>query len=129
MAENTPTTLRDYPAKFNTTEIPFFYGQEQFQKVQTTSLSESGKDLVQITRNSKLAISCSFEIADVDWVKTFKSFSLLPSFTLHLYDVITDGYAQYTVRMEDYSQLRMRRSDRLTGAKGRWSVAFTLREF
>lgn len=129
MAENTPTTLRDYPAKFNTTEIPFFYGQEQFTKVQTTSMSESGKDLIQITRNSKLVIPCTFEIADVDWVKVFKSFSLLSSFTLSLYDVIADDYVQYTVRMEDYSHFRARKSDRLTAAKGRWTVAFTLREF
>ena len=138
MAENTPiindepvtpTTLSDYPTMFNTTEIPFFYGTETYEKVQTTSLSESGKDLVQIVRTSKLSISCSFNIADVEWVQTFRQFSLLPSFTLKLYDPLTDDYAEHTVRMEDYSHTRVRFSDRLEAVKGVWNVSFTIREF
>lgn len=121
--------LQEYPVMFNDVAIPFFYGQEQFPKVQTTSMSESGKDLVQITRDSKLIIPCSFEIADVAWVKIFREFSLLREFTLSIYDVIADGYVTYRVRIEDYSHTRMRKSERLTAAKGRWSVAFTIREF
>ena len=136
MAENTPviadeepTALSDYPVKFNDTEIPFFYGNEQFTKVQTTSMSESGKDLIQTVRNSKLVIPCSFMVADVEWVKTFKEFSLLPSFTLSIYDVITDAYAQHTVRIEDYTHLRRRKSELLTAVKGVWTVTFTIKEF
>ena len=129
VAEETPTTLSDYPAMFNSTEIPFFYGQEQFPKVQTVSQRESGKDLVQIVRDSKLTISCSFTVADVDWVKTFREFSLLSSFTLKLYDVVLDDYATYTVRMEDYSQSKVRKSEQLTEVKGVWNISFTIKEF
>lgn len=127
MAEN--TRLADFPAMFNTTEIPFFYGQETYEKIQTTSMSESGKDLVQIVRTSKLSVSCSFNLADVAWVKTFKEFSILPSFTLKLYDVVTDAYAEHTVRMEDYTQTRVRFSDKLEAVKGVWNVSFTIKEF
>lgn len=136
MAENTPvvaeetqTYLSDYPAKFNDTVIPFFYGQESFAKVQTTSQSESGKDLVQITRDSKLTIPCSFKVADRAWVKIFKEFSLLRSFTLSLYDVIADNYVTYTVRIEDYTHNRVRKSQELTAVKGVWEVAFNIVEF
>ena len=124
-----PTKLKDFPAMFNQTEIPFFYGQEQFSKVQTSNQSESGKDLIQITRDSKLTIPCSFEIADVAWVKTFREFSLMKSFKLKLYDVLKDEYTEYTVRMEDYSHIRKRKSDQLEEIKGVWTVAFTLQEF
>lgn len=127
MAEN--TTLADYPTLFNDVAIPFFYGTESYEKVQTTSLSESGKDLVQIVRNSKLSISCSFNLADADWVRTFRSFSLLPSFTLSLYDPVTDAYATYTVRIEDYSHSKVRFSEKLESVKGVWNVSFTIKEY
>lgn len=129
MAENTVTTLRDFPTMFNDVEIPFFYGSESYEKVQNSSLSESGKDFVQIVRNSKLSISCEFNLADVAWVKTFREFSLLPSFTLSLYDVVSDTYATHTVRIEDYKHSRRRKSEELTEVKGVWNVSFTIKEF
>lgn len=129
MAENTVTTLSDFPTMFNDVEIPFFYGSESYEKVQNSSLSESGKDFIQIVRNSKLSISCEFNLADVAWVKTFREFSLLPSFTLRLYDVVSDNYATYTVRIEDYKHSRRRKSEDLTEVKGVWNVSFTIKEF
>lgn len=129
IADDTPTRLSDFPAKFNTTEIPFFYGSEAFEKVQTTSVSESGKDLVQIVRNSKLTLSCSFNVADVAWVKTFREFSLMSAFTLSLYDVVSDAYETYSVRIEDYSQNKVRFSEQLEAVKGVWNVSFTIKEF
>ena len=129
LTEDEPTFLKDYPAMFDDTEIPFFYGQETFAKVQTTSISESGKDLVQVARTSKLSIACSFTVADVEWAKFFREYSLLPSFTLSLYDVITDDYVEYTVRIEDYTQNRIRHSEQLTEVKGVWNVAFNIKEF
>ena len=129
MADNERVYLSDYPAVFNDTEVPFFYGQESFAKIQTVSQSESGKDLVQITRNSKLELSCSFNLADVEWVKTFREFSLMSSFTLQLYDVVLDDYQTYTVRIEDYAQTRIKKSDELKAVKGVWNVSFTIKEF
>lgn len=121
--------LSDYPTKFNDTAIPFFYGQEAYAKVQTTSQSESGKDLIQQTRDSKLSIPCSFNVADVTWVKTFREFSLLPEFTLSIYDVVEDDYVTHRVRIENYAHNRVRKSEKLTGVKGVWNVTFTIMEF
>ena len=123
------TTLIDYPALFNNTPVPFFYGRETYNKVQTTSMSESGKDLIQVVRDSKLDVSCSFKVAGVEWVQFFRNLSLVPSFSFKVYDVIEDGYKEYTVRMENYSHLRVKKSDQLAAVKGVWNVSFTLKEF
>lgn len=132
MAENeeiTPTGLKDLPTLFDETEIPFFYGSEAFNKVQETNQSESGKDLVQVTRNSKLSLSCSFAVADKDWVKFFREYSLKPSFSLSLYDPVSNDYLVYTVRIEGYSQSVRRKSNELDGIFGVWDISFTIEEF
>lgn len=127
--ETTPTGLKDLPTLFDETEVPFFYGSEAYNKVQETSQSESGKDLIQVTRASKLSLSCSFAIVDKDWVAFFKEYSLKPSFTLSLYDPYTNDYALYTVRMEGYTQSRRRKSQELDGIFGIWDISFTIEEF
>lgn len=121
--------LNEYPTKFDDTEIPFFYGSEAYPKIQQTNQSESGKDLVQVTRDSKLSLSCSFAIADKEWVAFFKEYSLKNKFNLSLYDPLTEDYVVYSVRIEGYSQNRRRKSHELDGIFGVWDIAFTIEEF
>ena len=121
--------LKDFPTKFDTTEIPFFYGAETFNKIQETNQSESGKDLVQVTRRSKLSLSCSFAIVDREWIAFFREYSLKPSFSLSLYDPVSNEYNLYNVRMESYSQSKRRKSEELDGIFGVWDISFTIEEF
>lgn len=121
--------------KFNDTEILYpLSWDETYETVENTGQSEAGTDLVNVVRYGKLSVSCSFRVTNT-WLATFKSFMALDSFTLSIHVGWTDAeepepvYETHTVRMRDFAQSRMTKSEDLEITIGIWDISFTLEEF
>lgn len=114
--------------KFNNTPIlrPIAWS-ETSNVIESVNTSESGTDIINVVRYDKLTISCEFGCTDA-WAKTFKQFSLLDSFTLTRYDVISEAEESRTVRMRNYAQTLLKGSDRLSVSNGLYSITFDLEE-
>lgn len=114
--------------KFNNTEIlrPIAWS-ETSNVIEAVNTSEAGTDIINVTRYDKLTISAEFGCSAA-WAKTFKSFSILDSFTLTRYDVISEADETRTVRMRNYSQTLIKDSQTLTGQNGLYSITFDLEE-
>jgi len=123
------TPLRQYPRKFN--NIPLFRPEkwvESNQKILHKKVSEAGDDLVQVRRAHKLQVSCEFACTS-DWKAIFEEFDEMESFTLSIYDARTEGYKDYTVRMEGYQSTEEVHGDYHTQSTGLYTVTFNLIEF
>ncbi len=115
--------------KFNQTEIPFpLTWNEKSNTVKKLFNTEAGTDEEIIVRRDKLNVSCSFKSTDT-WVRQFKEFSMMNSFTLTQYDPLTNAVESRTVRMVDFNYGLVPKSYDLDVTKGVWNVSFTLEEF
>lgn len=114
--------------KFNNTPIlrPLSWS-ETSNVIESVNTSESGTDIINVVRYDKLTISCEFGCTDA-WAKTFKEFSLLDSFTLTRYDVISEAEESRTVRMRNYSQSLVKDSEKITVSNGLYNITFDLEE-
>lgn len=114
--------------KFNTTEIlrPISWS-ETANVIENVQTSEAGTDIINVTRYDKLTISAEFGCS-ATWAKTFREFSLLDTFTLTRYNVITGADENRTVRMRNYSQTLIKDSETITGQNGLYSITFDLEE-
>ena len=118
----------DFPIYFNQTEIIWALSwTEKSNVIETEAQSEAGTDILIITRKDKLEVSAQYKCTDT-WVKTFKEFSLLDSFTLKSYDPVSEAYKERTVRMRNFSYSLIRYSWDLSATEGIWKVSFTLKE-
>lgn len=121
--------LNDYPIKFNDTAL--FRPEKwdtSYEKISTVKQSSAGTDMVLNTRTGKLKISAEFNCTDV-WLKRFREFDAMGSFTLSLYDVVTEGYAVHTVRMENLKESMEVHSGHITVSNGLYVVSFDIIEF
>ncbi len=121
--------LRDYPIKFEDTTLfrPEKWN-EKYEKVVSSKQSEAGTDIVTVTRTGKLSISADFNCTDV-WLAKFMQFDAMGSFTMSKYDVISGGYKQYTVRIENLSVTVEIHSDYIKTSNGLYVVSFDIKEF
>lgn len=118
----------DFPIYFNTTPIIWALSwTEQSEVVETEAQSEAGTDILLPVRYDKLEVTAQYKCTST-WVKTFKEFSLMDSFTLKIYDPITEAYKERTVRMRNFSISLIRHSEDLSVTEGVWKVSFTLKE-
>ena len=118
----------DYPIMFNQTEIIWALSwTEKSNVVETEAQTEAGTDILIVARKDKLEVSAQYKCTDT-WVKTFKEFSLLDSFTLKSYDPVSDAYKTRTVRMRNFNTSLIRYSWDLGVTEGIWKVSFTLKE-
>lgn len=121
--------LKNYPMKFNTTEIPYPSTlSESYNVIEHPFTSEAGTDLLHVTRYNKLSVSMTHKCKS-DLVATLEGFRDLDYFTFTHYNQITQAYETRTVRMRGYSKSYVYKSDGLSVTKGLWSVSFTLEEF
>lgn len=121
--------LKDYPTKFNDTEL-FRPGKWEtaYEKIATVKQSEAGTDMVLKTRAGKLRVSAEFNCTDL-WLKKFREFDAMGSFTLSLYDVVVGGYSTHTVRIENLKANLEVHSDHITVSNGLYVVSFDIIEF
>jgi len=118
----------DFPIYFNTTPIIWALSwTEKSDVVETEAQSEAGTDILLPVRYDKLEVTAQYKCMS-GWVKTFKEFSLMDSFTLKIYDPITETYKERTVRMRNFSYSLVRHSEDLSVTEGVWKVSFTLKE-
>lgn len=122
--------LSSYPICFNTTELEFFPAtwEESLEVVENVFSTEAGTDVVDIVRTGKLTVNVGCR-QTAAWAKTFKQFSALSSFTLKIYDPLTEAYAEHTVRMRDFRSALVKGTDRMSVSEGLWDISFTLKEF
>lgn len=101
---------------------------ESYSVVESTSTSEAGTDLVNVTRSDKLQVSASFQCSSL-WYHKFHTMSVKPQLVLTKYDSLTNTTSNRTVRMRDFSGELQRYSKDIPGSNGYYNVGFTLIEF
>lgn len=121
--------LKDYPTYFNTFELPFTKKwSEDYDTIEEVNTSEAGTDIVDVSRYNKLSVSCSIGCLST-MAKQLMIFSEMPYFTLRKYDILTEAYKEYTVRMRDFKVDRIEQSESVAISNGLWKVSFKLEEF
>lgn len=120
--------LSQYPTKINDTEILWAKSWEESSEViEEVNTSESGTDIIQVTRYDKLTINASYKCSST-WAKTFKEFSKMSSLTVSLYDQIDEKYKERTMRMRDFTLKYIEKSEKVEASNGYWEVSFKLQE-
>lgn len=127
----TPTYMKDYPFKFDTTVLPFFPSEwdDSEQPIENIMQSEAGTDIIEQIRVGKLQVELSMKVADRAWVKFFKEYERKESFQFYYYDVETDGYKHKTCRLRKLKKSLVKDSEELSAVKGIWKVSFVITEF
>ena len=120
--------LRNYPIYFNDAVIPFPISYNaSYDVVENVNTSEAGTDLVDMVRNDKLSLSMSFKMTSEN-VRMIRVFSRMRTFTLKIYDTLEDDYIERTVRMRNYKENLIPKSERISISNGLWEISFDLLE-
>lgn len=101
---------------------------ESYSVIENTNTSEAGTDLVNLVRQNKLSVSCSFNCSTRLYHSLY-SLSQQTSLTLQTYDPLLDTTGNRTVRMRDFSASFQQYSDNVPNTTGLWVVSFNLTEF
>lgn len=120
---------KDFPPIFDNEEMPIAQSgwSENSNVVENVQLSESGKDLIDVTRYDKLSISVS-TVCTSDLAKKYKEFSLKDSIQVQLYDIIDEDYKTREMRIRNFSANRRKDTDGLEVTNAIWEVSFNLEE-
>lgn len=116
--------------KFNETTILFPTSMDRNSNdIEQEFITESGKTQVISSRKDKQSISMTFTCSSAR-MKTFKEFYMLDYFTLTEYDSITNDDQTRTVRMKNYKESFIPKSNTVDSSvsQGLWNVSFTLEE-
>lgn len=116
--------------KFNETTILFPTSMDRNSNdIEQEFITESGKTQVISSRKDKQSISMTFTCSSAR-MKTFKEFYMLDYFTLTEYDSITNRDQTRTVRMKNYKESFIPKSNTVDSSvsQGLWNVSFTLEE-
>lgn len=120
--------LNDFPIQINNVPIPFpNEWTENSEVVENVARSESGTDIVVVTRFDKLSISCSLTVMS-DWLAQFQAWSQSNTLALKRYDAIDNAYDTRTVRMRNFKCQLKPKSHKIAVTTGIWIVSFTLEE-
>ena len=121
--------LTNYPIYFNDFVLPFTKKwSEDYDTIEDVNESEAGTDIVDVARYNKLKVSCSIGCLS-DMAKQLMIFSQMPYFTLRKYDILTEAYKNYTVRMRDFGVDKIEGSETVSISNGLWKISFKLEEF
>lgn len=120
---------KDFPPIFDGEEMPIAQSgwTETSNVVESVQTSESGKDLIDVTRYDKLSISVS-TVCLSDLAKKYKEYSLKDSIQVQIYDIIEEKYVTREMRIRDFSASRRKDTDGLAVSNGIWEVSFNLEE-
>lgn len=119
----------DYPIYFNQTKIliPATW-KESWDVVETVAQSESGRDVINKSRDRKLTVNCTFNVTDT-WFRTFAQFSQMDSFELKRYEPMLLAYQTHEVRIRNFQPSVLRKSWDLDYTNGVWTIGFIIKEF
>ena len=116
--------------KFNQTTILFPTRMDRNSNdIEQEFITESGKTQVISSRKDKQSVAMTFTCSS-GWMHTFKEFYMLDYFTLTEYDSITNADQTRTVRMKNYTESFIPKSNTVDSSvsQGLWNVSFTLEE-
>lgn len=120
--------------KFNQTTILFPTSMDRDSNdIEQEFITESGKTQVISTRKDKQSVSMTFTCSSA-WLKTFKEFYMLDSFTFEEYNSLSNSAINAnetrTVRMKNYKESFIPKSNTVDSSvsQGLWNVSFTLEE-
>lgn len=127
--------LSNYPLLFGSTALLFpTKWDEKYEQIENVNVSESGADVVQVTREEKLRLSLAYKITG-DLLPTFEYYRKHPTDTISvsIWDAegggtATEGYVTKTMRMRNFSKSLVRKSQELGAVNGVWNISFDLIE-
>ena len=121
--------LKDYPVKFNGEAIitPKTWN-EASDVVEKTHETEAGTEQISVSRYDKLKVSASFQCSS-RWAGLFKEYSMQDVIVVSRYEALIDGYEDRNMRIRNYRQTLVEKSQYTTKTNGLWNVSFDLFEF
>lgn len=122
--------LRDYPLKINNVSIPFAKSESlTYKNIENENQSETGMDILQITRVGKLTASYSTRLTS-EWEPILRGFANeIQPLTVQMYDIDTEDYVTYSMRLRDLSVKRVQYSEDLEVYQGIYDFSFKLVQF
>ena len=120
----------DYPVIINgtTITIPAQSWSVSYDTVENTNTTEDGYDDIEVVRVGKVKISASYKCM-ATWAGTFKNMQNTQSFKVKYYDTYASGYVEKTVRMRNFKETLVKKSERLSVTNGIYNISFDLLEF
>ena len=127
--------LSSYPLLFGSTALLFpTTWNEKYEQIESINVSESGTDIVQVSRAEKLTLSLAYKITG-DLLPIFEYYRKHPTDTISvsIWDAegggtATEGYVIKTMRMRNFSKSLVRKSQELGAVNGVWNISFDLIE-
>ena len=119
----------DYPVVIGTTPItiPAMTWSMSLETVETVNTTEDGHDDVELTRLGKRKITASYKVTD-SWALFFRSMYSADTVTVSVYDTLTQTYAVIDMRVRNYKESLVRKSDDLSVTNGIYNISFELVE-
>ena len=119
----------DYPVVIGTTPItiPAMTWSMSLETVETVNTTEDGHDDVELTRLGKRKITASYKVTD-SWALFFRSMYSAGTVTVSVYDTLTQAYDTFDVRVRNYKESLVRKSDTLSATNGIYNISFDLLE-
>lgn len=122
-------SLSDYPVKIN--DVPIPYGTFTFspETIENVYQSETGKDIVQIKRLGKGKYNFTLKLTS-EWVPILYNFYVLRSpLSVNIFDIGLQEYVTKSMRMRDFNDSLVKKSNELKGIYGIYDITFSLIEF
>ena len=121
--------LLDYPVLFNGEKIitPTSWS-ESYAVVENVNETEAGTEQVSVTRYGKLSVSASFQCSS-RWAGKLKAYSHEDSIRVSLFDIESNGYSDYSMRIRGFKAEPKMDSYRVSRSNGLWNISFNLEEF
>lgn len=119
----------DYPVVIGTTPItiPAMTWNMSLDTIENVNTTEDGHDDVEVTRLGKRKISASYKVTD-SWALFFRSMYSADTVTVSVYDTLTQTYAVIDMRVRNYKESLVRKSDDLSVTNGIYNISFDLLE-
>lgn len=119
----------DYPVVIGTTPItiPAMTWNMSLDTIENVNTTEDGHDDVEVTRLGKRKISASYKVTD-SWALFFRSMYSADTVTVSVYDTLTQTYAVIDMRVRNYKESLVRKSDDLSVTNGIYNISFELVE-
>lgn len=119
----------DYPVVIGTTPItiPAMTWNMSLDTIENVNTTEDGHDDVEVTRLGKRRISASYKVTD-GWALFFRSMYSADTVTVSVYDTLTQTYAVIDMRVRNYKESLVRKSDDLSVTNGIYNISFELVE-
>ena len=121
--------LQSYPIKINGTAI---YNPEGYSEssdvVETVNESESGTDIIILTRKDKLTISLSFRCSSY-FKAILEGYRNTEPLSVQVYDATEDGYKTRSMRIRNYTCTLVQDSWKTRNTNGLYEISFDLVEY